>query len=187
MMWLSWVTCTDRCFIQNWLWVSLKPSLQPGPSAGTELHSILDKWKNLWKKFWNEITSVVYYIVLSNLVSHLISLFWVVCLELFSYLRWMFVFLQVELFGSVCSISPAAVQRECHTAHSTVSTLIHMSSWKLSRGNCWFLDCPVLMYDIVADCSDNVPTRYLVNDACVLTGKPLVSASALRMEGQVGV
>lgn len=43
------------------------------------------------------------------------------------------------------------------------------------------------MYDIVADCSDNVPTRYLVNDACVLTGKPLVSASALRMEGQVSV
>lgn len=42
-----------------------------------------------------------------------------------------------------------------------------------------------LMYDIVADCSDNVPTRYLVNDACVLSGKPLVSASALRMEGQV--
>lgn len=41
------------------------------------------------------------------------------------------------------------------------------------------------MYNIVADCSDNVPTRYLVNDACVLSGKPLVSASALRMEGQV--
>uniref|UniRef100_A0A8C6STH7 Adenylyltransferase and sulfurtransferase MOCS3 n=1 Tax=Neogobius melanostomus TaxID=47308 RepID=A0A8C6STH7_9GOBI len=36
-------------------------------------------------------------------------------------------------------------------------------------------------------CSDNVPTRYLVNDACVLSGKPLVSASALRMEGQLTV
>ncbi|KAM3595420.1 uncharacterized protein V6R79_023269 [Siganus canaliculatus] len=43
------------------------------------------------------------------------------------------------------------------------------------------------MFDIVADCSDNVPTRYLVNDACVLSGKPLVSASALRMEGQLTV
>ncbi|XP_042318924.1 adenylyltransferase and sulfurtransferase MOCS3 isoform X2 [Sceloporus undulatus] len=42
-------------------------------------------------------------------------------------------------------------------------------------------------YDIVADCSDNVATRYLVNDACVLAGKPLVSASALRMEGQLVV
>ncbi|XP_039904988.1 adenylyltransferase and sulfurtransferase MOCS3 [Simochromis diagramma] len=45
----------------------------------------------------------------------------------------------------------------------------------------------IQQYDIVADCSDNVPTRYLVNDACVLSGKPLVSASALRMEGQLMV
>ncbi|XP_065065078.1 adenylyltransferase and sulfurtransferase MOCS3-like [Rhopilema esculentum] len=40
-------------------------------------------------------------------------------------------------------------------------------------------------YDIVIDASDNVPTRYLVNDACVLTGKPLISGSALRFEGQL--
>ncbi|XP_004687109.1 PREDICTED: adenylyltransferase and sulfurtransferase MOCS3, partial [Condylura cristata] len=45
----------------------------------------------------------------------------------------------------------------------------------------------VRRYDVVADCSDNVPTRYLVNDACVLAGRPLVSASALRFEGQVTV
>ncbi|NXP48361.1 MOCS3 sulfurtransferase, partial [Heliornis fulica] len=43
----------------------------------------------------------------------------------------------------------------------------------------------VRQYDVVADCSDNVPTRYLVNDACVLAGRPLVSGSALRMEGQL--
>ncbi|KAI7804909.1 adenylyltransferase and sulfurtransferase MOCS3 [Triplophysa rosa] len=58
---------------------------------------------------------------------------------------------------------------------------------QLSRENAIQLIQHVLMYDIVADCSDNVPTRYLVNDACVLTGKPLVSASALRMEGQLTV
>ncbi|NXE51618.1 MOCS3 sulfurtransferase, partial [Casuarius casuarius] len=45
----------------------------------------------------------------------------------------------------------------------------------------------VRQYDVVADCSDNVPTRYLVNDACVLAGKPLVSGSALRLEGQLVV
>ncbi|NXJ24768.1 MOCS3 sulfurtransferase, partial [Dicrurus megarhynchus] len=45
----------------------------------------------------------------------------------------------------------------------------------------------VRQYDIVADCSDNVPTRYLVSDACVLAGKPLVSGSALRLEGQLVV
>ncbi|XP_043119713.1 adenylyltransferase and sulfurtransferase MOCS3 isoform X2 [Puntigrus tetrazona] len=55
---------------------------------------------------------------------------------------------------------------------------------QLSRENATQL---IRQYDIVADCSDNVPTRYLVNDACVLTGKPLVSASALRMEGQLTV
>eukprot|EP01129_Flabellula_baltica_P000514 TRINITY_DN10504_c0_g1_i1.p1 TRINITY_DN10504_c0_g1~~TRINITY_DN10504_c0_g1_i1.p1 ORF type:complete len:466 (-),score=103.20 TRINITY_DN10504_c0_g1_i1:36-1400(-) len=42
-------------------------------------------------------------------------------------------------------------------------------------------------YDIVVDCSDNVATRYLINDACVLSEKPLVSGSAIRMEGQLTV
>ncbi|XP_075452901.1 adenylyltransferase and sulfurtransferase MOCS3 [Ascaphus truei] len=45
----------------------------------------------------------------------------------------------------------------------------------------------IQQYDVIADCSDNVPTRYLVNDACVAAGKPLVSASALRWEGQLTV
>lgn len=40
-------------------------------------------------------------------------------------------------------------------------------------------------YDIVVDGSDNFPTRYLVNDACVLAKKPLVSGAILRFEGQV--
>ena len=40
-------------------------------------------------------------------------------------------------------------------------------------------------YDIVLDATDNVATRYLLNDACVLAAKPLVSGSALRFEGQV--
>jgi len=42
-------------------------------------------------------------------------------------------------------------------------------------------------YDVVLDASDNVATRYLVNDCCVLAGKPLVSGSALRFEGQLMV
>ncbi|MBI4686943.1 MAG: molybdopterin-synthase adenylyltransferase MoeB [Nitrospirae bacterium] len=40
-------------------------------------------------------------------------------------------------------------------------------------------------YDIVVDGSDNFPTRYLINDACVLLKKPLVSGAILRFEGQV--
>lgn len=39
-------------------------------------------------------------------------------------------------------------------------------------------------YDVVIDGSDNFPTRYLVNDACVLRGKPLVHGSIFRFEGQ---
>jgi sulfur-carrier protein adenylyltransferase/sulfurtransferase len=42
-------------------------------------------------------------------------------------------------------------------------------------------------YDIVVDGTDNFPTRYLVNDACVLTGKPNVYASIFRFEGQASV
>jgi adenylyltransferase/sulfurtransferase len=42
-------------------------------------------------------------------------------------------------------------------------------------------------YDIVADGSDNFATRYLVNDACVLLGKPDVYGSVFRFEGQVSV
>ena len=42
-------------------------------------------------------------------------------------------------------------------------------------------------YDVVVDGSDNFPTRYLVNDACVLEGKPLVYGSIFRFEGQASV
>ena len=42
-------------------------------------------------------------------------------------------------------------------------------------------------YDLVADGADNFATRYLVNDACVLEQKPLVSASILAFEGQLAV
>jgi adenylyltransferase/sulfurtransferase len=42
-------------------------------------------------------------------------------------------------------------------------------------------------YDVVADGTDNFPTRYLVNDACVLLGKPNVYASIFRFEGQASV
>jgi molybdopterin/thiamine biosynthesis adenylyltransferase/rhodanese-related sulfurtransferase len=42
-------------------------------------------------------------------------------------------------------------------------------------------------YDIVADGTDNFPTRYLVNDACVLLGKPNAYGSIFRFEGQCSV
>ena len=42
-------------------------------------------------------------------------------------------------------------------------------------------------YDLVVDGTDNFPTRYLVNDACVLLGKPNVYGSIFRFEGQISV
>ena len=40
-------------------------------------------------------------------------------------------------------------------------------------------------YDVVADGSDNFSTRYLVNDACYLAGRTLVSAAIMRFDGQL--
>ena len=45
----------------------------------------------------------------------------------------------------------------------------------------------VRLYDIMIDASDNIPTRYIINDACYLLKKPLIYGSILRFEGQVAV
>ena len=42
-------------------------------------------------------------------------------------------------------------------------------------------------YDVILDCTDNFPSRYLINDACVLLGKPDVYASIFRFDGQASV
>jgi len=55
---------------------------------------------------------------------------------------------------------------------------------KISSGNALSLLGP---FDIIVDCTDNFPTRYLLNDAAVLLGKPLVYGSIFRYEGQVAV
>lgn len=53
---------------------------------------------------------------------------------------------------------------------------------RLDAGNALSL---VRAYDVVADGSDNFPTRFLLNDACFFARKPLVSGAVLRFEGQV--
>ena len=55
---------------------------------------------------------------------------------------------------------------------------------RVSRQNALDL---VAAYDVVIDGTDNFPTRYLLNDACVLTGRPLVYGSVDRFDGQVSV
>ena len=43
------------------------------------------------------------------------------------------------------------------------------------------------VYDVICDCSDNFPTRYLINDACLILKKPNIYGSIARFEGQVSV
>lgn len=61
---------------------------------------------------------------------------------------------------------------------------IETHALRLTRDNA--LDV-ISSYDVVIDGTDNFPTRYLVNDACVLLKKPYVYGSILRFDGQVSV
>ncbi len=62
------------------------------------------------------------------------------------------------------------------------STSIGLHQTRLTAANAMDL---VGAYDLVCDGSDNFPTRYLLNDACVLAGKTLISAAVLRFDGQL--
>ena len=42
-------------------------------------------------------------------------------------------------------------------------------------------------FDVIVDATDNAPSRYLISDACVLAGKPLVSGAAIGTDGQLTV
>jgi molybdopterin/thiamine biosynthesis adenylyltransferase/rhodanese-related sulfurtransferase len=61
---------------------------------------------------------------------------------------------------------------------------LHTHTTRLTSANAQQL---LAAYDVVLDGTDNFPTRYLLNDACVLLDKPLVYGSILRFEGQVAV
>lgn len=61
---------------------------------------------------------------------------------------------------------------------------VHEHPFKLTADNALAL---FEQYDVILDGSDNFATRYLVNDACVLTGKPNVFASIFRFDGQVAI
>ena len=76
--------------------------------------------------------------------------------------------------------------------------LVAVEKLSAQNPNCQFKDYQVRLttanaleiisgYDIVVDGSDNFPTRYLVNDACVMLCKPLVFGSVFKFEGQVAV
>jgi adenylyltransferase/sulfurtransferase len=61
---------------------------------------------------------------------------------------------------------------------------VHGINTKISVKNAMQL---ISKYDVIVDATDNFPTRYLINDACVLSRKPLIYGSIFRFEGQVSV
>ncbi|KAI8096313.1 Molybdopterin-synthase sulfurtransferase [Halteromyces radiatus] len=67
-----------------------------------------------------------------------------------------------------------------------INSSCHVVPYTMSIDSSNALDV-IQQYDLVVDATDNVATRYLLNDACVLLKKPLVSGSALRYDGQLTV
>lgn len=76
----------------------------------------------------------------------------------------------------------ASVQNHLRTLNSAMK----VTTYQLQINSSNALDI-VKEYDIVLDATDNVATRYLLNDACVLAKKPLVSGGALGFDGQLTV
>ncbi|KZV57827.1 hypothetical protein F511_21637 [Dorcoceras hygrometricum] len=70
----------------------------------------------------------------------------------------------------------------CRAINSTVQIIEHKEAFRTSNA----LEI-MSKYDVVVDATDNVPSRYMINDCCVVLGKPLVSGAALGLEGQLTV
>jgi molybdopterin/thiamine biosynthesis adenylyltransferase/rhodanese-related sulfurtransferase/molybdopterin converting factor small subunit len=85
--------------------------------------------------------------------------------------------------------TPDVGRSKLESAKSRLNALnpnVHIETYNeaLSSENALRLFAP---YDVILDGTDNFPTRYLVNDACVLTGKPNAYGSIFRFEGQASV
>lgn len=93
--------------------------------------------------------------------------------------------LQRQILHTVDRIGTPKVEsarKALHALNPTVNVVAHND--RLNRDNIVEI---FKQYDIIVDGSDNFPTRYLVNDACVLLKKPNVHGSVYRFEGQVTV
>jgi adenylyltransferase/sulfurtransferase len=91
--------------------------------------------------------------------------------------------LQRQVLHGQSDIGTAKVEsarRRLAGINPEVSVEVHRE--RLSAANA--LDI-VSRYDLVADGSDNFPTRYLLNDACFLAKRPLISAAIMRFDGQL--
>ncbi|KAK9689335.1 hypothetical protein RND81_09G053300 [Saponaria officinalis] len=70
----------------------------------------------------------------------------------------------------------------CHSINSTIEIIEYREALRTSNALEIFSQ-----YDLIIDATDNVPSRYMINDCCVVLKKPLVSGAALGLEGQLTV
>lgn len=93
--------------------------------------------------------------------------------------------LQRQIIHSVASIGELKVNSaKTRIEAINPSIQVHCHSEMLSRDNVLDLFAD---YDIIVDATDNLPTRYLINDACLKLHKPLVYGSIFRFDGQMSV
>jgi len=71
-----------------------------------------------------------------------------------------------------------------HILNINPSCRVDLFNQKLTNSNALEI---LKTYDVICDCSDNFPTRYLINDACLILNKPDVYGSIARFEGQVSI
>jgi len=90
--------------------------------------------------------------------------------------------LQRQILHSNCDIGKPKVESAKQKLNS-INPDVEIVTYRLRLNSKNIMDI-IKDYDIVVDGSDNFPTRYLVNDACVMSKKPLVHAGILRFDGQ---
>ncbi|XP_015080560.1 adenylyltransferase and sulfurtransferase MOCS3 [Solanum pennellii] len=88
--------------------------------------------------------------------------------------------IHTEAFIGKSKVESAAAT--CRSINSSTQIVEHREAFRTSNA----LEI-VSKYDVVVDATDNAPSRYMINDCCVVLGKPLVSGAALGLEGQLTV
>ena len=93
--------------------------------------------------------------------------------------------LQRQIIHTTCSIGVL----KTHSAKQHLQKInpycqVELFNQKLTSNNALEI---LKTYDLICDCSDNFPTRYLINDACLILNKPNIYGSIARFEGQASV
>ena len=93
--------------------------------------------------------------------------------------------LQRQILHGTSTVGLSKSQSAANRLHDlNPSVEVHSHDVRLTSENAMEI---LREYDVILDGSDNFPTRYLVNDACVFLGKPDVYGSVFRFEGQVSI